>query len=132
MIPNALTAGVAFVLMLLVARGFGPYLRFRGAEPPDLMRLALVLVAAKTLLRMAYWDLVRPLLGWLEIMAPYAMTLRGQVINTGLNMIAIAAALAALAALHRSLPEADRRQYNWLTAPFYPRTINLFRRKESA
>ena len=46
-------------------------------------------------------------------------------------MIAIAAALAALAALYRSLPDADRRYYNWLTAPFYPRTLNLFRRKDA-
>jgi len=76
--------------------------------------------------RMLWWSLVRPALGEIGFMPPATYTFTGQLINTGFATGAVIAALAGLAALHMSLPEIDRKQYNWLTAPFYPRDTVLF------
>lgn len=130
---NEITALIAGTLMLLVARGFGPHiLPSRRASAGSLMRLAVMLIAIKSLIRMAWWDLARPLLGWAGIMPPLRMPLFAEWLNAGLNSVTAAAALAALAALHRSLPAVDRARYSWLTAPFYPRHLRLalFRRDE--
>lgn len=125
---NEITAILAAVLMLLVARGFVPYLHWRDVDAAGLMRMSIVLLSGLSLARMAWWDLLRPLLGLLEIMPPTTATLLGQSLNAGFNLVTAAAAVAALGALHRSIPVEYRGQYTWLTAPRYPHRTGLLRR----
>lgn len=125
---NSIAGAVAVLLMSLVARGFAPHIRVGAHDAPALMRLSVVIVSAMTLLRMAWWDGLRPILGYLGHMPPVVWTTPGIVANTLFNLLAAAAALAALGALHRSLPDEDRAGYTWLTAPFYPRKWQIFRK----
>lgn len=125
---NNISLLLAGGLMLLVARGFAPHIRLTGQDAGSLMNLSVVLVSAMTLVRMAWWDGLRPLLGWLGYLPAVEWTRLGVAMNTGFNLLAAAAALCALGALHRSLPPEERAHYNLLTAPFHPRRWQLFRR----
>jgi hypothetical protein len=120
------TALIGAALMLLVARGFAPYISLGARDAASLMRLSIVLVSGTIFLRMLWWDAVRRTLGYLGYMPELHWTLGGTAANTLFNAMTIAAALCALAALHRSLPEAEQAEYNWFTAPWYPRRWQLF------
>lgn len=121
----ALLAGA---LMLLVARGFAPYISLGARDPASLMRLSIVLISGTILARMLWWDVVRRVLGHLELMPPVHWTYAGMTANTLFNSLTALSAVCALAALHRSLPLEERANYNWLTAPWYPRRWQLFLR----
>ena len=123
-----ITALIAAALMLLVARGFAPYISIGARDPASLMRLSIVLVSGTILTRMLWWDAIRRVLGRLGAMPEVQWTLPGMAANTVFNSMTILAALCALAALHRSLPDDERHRYNWFTAPWYPRRWQLFLR----
>jgi hypothetical protein len=111
---------LASVTMLLVARGFVPYLRWRIWDDIAYMRLSIVLLSALSVTRMAWWDVLRPAMGSAMLMKPFRPDILSQSINAGFNLLTLAAAVAALAALHHSIPLRFRNRYNWFTAPFYP------------
>jgi hypothetical protein len=118
---NEVSALIAMFLMALVLRGLGPYVRIRpNLNKYDLMRLSVFMVSALAVSRMFWWDLLRPFLGTVGVMPPADQNIWWELLNTGFNIWAAMAALAALAALHRSLPASEREYYNWLTAPFFP------------
>ncbi len=114
-------AVVAVALMLLVTIGFAPHLRFRGHDANSLMSAFVALTSGLVWVRLLWWSILRPLLGSAGIMNPGVFTLSGQTVNAVFAFWSVVAALAALGALHRSLDEQDRKNYNWLTAPFFPR-----------
>lgn len=118
---------IAFALMALVTVGFAPHLRFRGHDANSLMSMFVALSSGLVWVRLLWWSILRPGLGEMGLMAPAVYTAPGQIINGMFAVWAIIAALAALGALHRSLPEPERTYYNWLTAPFYPRRACLWR-----
>lgn len=124
---NVVTAIIAFLLMGLVTIGFAPHLRLRlkDHDANSLMSAFVALTSSLVWVRLLWWSLLRPLAGAWEWLPPGVFTLSGQAINTGFNLWAIAAALAALGALYRSLPLPERDHYNWLTVPFYPRRFSI-------
>lgn len=122
---NIGTALIAFVLMLLVTIGFAPHLRLRGHDADSLMSMFIASCSGLVWVRLLWWSLLRPLFGYLEWMGPTLFTVMGQSVNTGFNTWAILAALAALGALHRSLPIDQQQHYSWLTVPFYPRRFKI-------
>lgn len=124
-IANVVTALIAFALMALVTIGFAPHLRFRGHDANSLMSTFVAASSGLVWVRLLWWSLLRPLCGYFGWLPPSVFTLSGQSINTFFNIWAIAAALAALGALHRSLPLSERYYYNWLTVPFYPRKFSI-------
>ena len=105
-------AVAAVALMLLVTIGFAPHLRFRGHDANSLMSAFVALTSGLVWVRLLWWSILRPLLGSAGIMNP---------VNAVFAFWSVVAALAALGALHRSLPLAQQKHYNWLTAPFFPR-----------
>lgn len=114
----------AFGLMLLVTIGFAPHLNFREHSANSLMSTFVAMSSGLVWLRLLWWSLLRPYLGTIGWMAPATFSVSGQIINSTFALGAIIAALAALGALYRSIPTAHRRNYNWLTAPLYPRRNN--------
>lgn len=124
-VANVATALIAFVLMLLVTIGFAPHLRWRGQDANSMMSIFVAGSSGLVWARLLWWSLLRPLFGALAWMPPSVFTLSGQAINTAFNLAAIVVAIAALGALHRSLPLSERYYYNWLTVPFYPRRFNI-------
>lgn len=124
---NVVTAIIAFLLMGLVTIGFAPHLRLRlkDHDANSLMSAFVALTSSLVWVRLLWWSLLRPLAGVWEWLPPSVFTISGQAINTGFNLWAIAAALAALGALYRSLPLPERDHYNWLTVPFYPRRFSI-------
>lgn len=122
---NVVTAVIALALMALVTIGFAPHLRLRGHDANSLMSIFVAASSGLVWVRLLWWSLLRPLLGWIGWMDPMTFRALGQSINTGFNLWAIVAALAALGALHRSLPASEQQHYNWLTAPFFPRKVTV-------
>lgn len=114
-------AVVAVALMLLVTIGFAPHLRFRGHDANSLMSAFVALTSGLVWVRLLWWSILRPSLGTAGIMNPAVFTVSGQAVNAIFAFWSVVAALAALGALHRSLPIAQQNRYNWLTAPFFPR-----------
>jgi len=123
---NVVSAFAAFLLMALVTIGFAPHLRLGGTDANGMMGRFVALVSSLVSVRLLWWSLLRPLLGETGHMPEVSYSLSTNMVNTGFNLWACAAALAALAALHRSLPVGDRDQYNWFNAPFYPRRFTIY------
>ena len=114
-------AVIAVFLMLLVTIGFAPHLRFRGHDANSLMSAFVALTSGLVWVRLLWWSILRPFLGAAGFMTPGVFTWSGQTVNAVFAFWSVVAALAALGALHRSLPLAQQNHYNWLTAPFFPR-----------
>lgn len=123
-----LSALSALSLMLLVARGFWPYVRLRGHDPVNFLMQGMFIGSTVIAMRLGWHDLVRPFLIMSDLWMlepPSVATLR---INFLLNSATGIAAWRILVGLHASLPPEERPLYSWLTAPFYPKRINIFRR----
>lgn len=127
---NIATAFVAFILMALVTIGFAPHMRVRGDDANGMMGRFVALTSGLVWVRLLWWSLLRPLAGEVGLMSEITYSVSANVVNTGFNVWAILAALAALAALHHSLPVKDQPKYNWLNAPFYPRRFTICWRTE--
>lgn len=127
---NEVTAVPAFILLLLVAVGFIPYIGFRGRDPRTLMRRSWLCLGFYTEFRLFYWDILAPSMSALGRWGDVSMTVSGSLMNASFNLVAIAAALMALASLHGAIPDDERSNYTWLTAPIYPyRFPNFWRSK---
>ena len=122
---NMITAMAAFVLMGLVAVGFAPHLKWRGHDANSMMSVFVAVVSGVLWMRLLWWSLLRPMLGAVGMMPPSTAAPWVYMINIGFDLGAIVAALAALMALYLSLPEDERKHYNLLTVPFYPRRFNV-------
>ncbi len=124
-LANIATALIAFALLTLVTVGFAPHLRLREHNANSRMSLFVAATSGLVWARSLWGSLLRPLAGELGWMQELSLTVADQAISTGFNLWAIVAALAALGALHQSLPEHERRNYNWITAPFFPRKLAI-------
>lgn len=122
---NVVTALAAFGLMGLVTVGFAPHLRWRGHDANSMMSIFVASVSGVLWVRSLWWSLVRPFLGEVGVMLPYEAPAWAYIVNIGFDIGAICAALAALGALYLSLPHSERKYYNLLTVPFYPRRFNV-------
>lgn len=117
----------AVYLMVLVTIGFAPHLmyRLRGHTKNSMMSWFVALSGGLAWVRLLWWSLLRPFLGWAGVMNPAPLNLMNQSVNTLFAVWTVLAALAGLAALHKSLPLEEQKNYNWLTVPFYPRRLTL-------
>lgn len=126
---NEVTGLISMVFFVLVFIGFWPHFLRRLSvrhwhDPETWMIIFIMAMDARGFLRVSYWDVYRGI--WLGV-SPSAMTAWT---NGTFNIMAILACLAALEALRRSIPGADRKNWNIITAAFYPRRVNLFGRKD--
>lgn len=127
---NEASALIALAMMALVARGFGTHLTLRGHSPVNYLMQGIFIGSIGIGARIALYDFIRPVMRGLDILTGPGMGIEVQLYNAGFNAIFALAAWRILVALHASLPEHERGRYNWLTAPFYPRRINLFRKSD--
>ena len=124
---NETTAVIALILMALVAKGFGSHVTLRGHSPVNYLMQGIFIGSIGISGRIALYDFIRPVMRFYDLLAGPGAALDVQIYNAGFNCIFALAAWRILVALHASLPEDDRANYTWLTAPFYPARINLFR-----
>lgn len=125
---NEITAVFALLIWLLVIRGFWPHLRLRGTGPLHFMVQGVSTISAVVVVRLVYWDIVRPALRLLELLPPIQQGLSYPLINGMFNSVTALAGYLILVGLHHTLPEEKRRFYSPLTAPFYPGGILFFKK----
>lgn len=129
---NNVTALAACALMMLVFRGYIPFVRLGCDSAASMSRLGVFLCSFAVLIRMMWWDLMRPTLGALGYMPNIRYEGFGIYANAMFNVLIGGAALLLLGALHRSIPARDRGNYNWITAVRYPKRwrLRVFARPE--
>lgn len=127
---NEMTAVIALILMALVAKGFGSHMTLRGHSPVNYLMQGILIGSMGISGRIALYDFIRPVMRFYEVLPGPGMGIDTQLYNAGFNTLFALAAWRILVALHAALPEAARADYTWLSAPFYPRRINLFRRND--
>ena len=116
---------LATALMLLMGRGFIPHIRFRSFRKEDWMRLCAGLFYLIALGSVAWWDVARIGLGWIDVMPASERTIWACTINITRDLLASAGAVAGLVTLWASIPALERHRYSIFTAPFYPRQFQL-------
>lgn len=124
---NEFSAGIAIALMALVARGYTPYLMAAPSSPEYRFRSGIALAGVVIAARLSYWDVIIPTFLYLNGGYSPVSSFHGQFFNTVSNIGVSAMALLWLSALYLSLPAGDRKSYNWLTVPFYPRKFGFWR-----
>ena len=127
-IANEVTGCIALVLMLLVVRGFAPHMKLRGRDPIVLLMQGIFIGSTFIALRIATYDLGIPILRAFDVLAGDPMPFYVEVFNAVCNTGFALGAWRVLLGLHASLPEEDKAKYTWLTAPFYPKRLTIFRR----
>jgi len=125
---NEVAAVVAIALLSLVARGFLPHISAQDRRAALLTQFMFVALAISGI-RTAYYDLWRSFARYTGLIDVPDLRLSSQILNFGFDVMIAWGCWRALKALHLSLPEADQRHYNWLTAPFHPSScVMIFRR----
>ena len=112
------TAVSAFVLATGLMIG---YIRLAGNEAALVRHFALsqVLITGSYAWRTIYWDAILPtFVGEAEAVVINASG--GAVVNVVFNLVVMVGAYHGLKALHLMIPERDRTNWSWLTAPLYP------------
>ena len=119
------------MLMALVFSALWPHMirqiRVGGMQTPlpNLMVMVL-LMEAKSLVRMAYWDLGASIRRAMDLGRWLTPEVHIGVVNGGLNMMLILALIFGLRFAYYAIPERDRGDWSLLTAPFYPHRFWLF------
>ncbi|WP_417261696.1 hypothetical protein [Celeribacter sp.] len=116
---NYFSALTAFLVLLLVARGFLPLLSMRKRDFLSYATLGIALIASATIGRAAYWDLTRLVVGP-EVWAAWVDASGGVTVNVVPNIMVLAGGVALLKARFLLIPEEDRANWNLFTAAFYP------------
>lgn len=125
---NDITGVVALFLMMLVTIGFAPYVKLSGKDPAHYLQQGLAVASFAIAMRLGYHDILRPILIAMDLVSFDHIPLSEQILNAVLNVTIATAAYRILIGLHASLPVLERDNYNWITAPFYPKRINIFRK----
>lgn len=119
---NTVEATLGIFLAPLVIIGWARVLRLDGPSARRHLLMAVIGFALAALCRMGWWDALRVTLGYFDLWG-FVLPKRGALdglINCWISGVTIGAELLALSALHRTIPEAERHRYTWLTAPWYP------------
>lgn len=133
---NEFMAALAIPVLVLTFRGFWPHLlrNMRDwSHPQAWLMLMIVILDAKGIVRMAWWDGVRPALLGAEMIGG-ASALEVAFVNAGLNTMALVGALCGMKALHLTIPEdhedpALRREaWSQWTAWAYPARCRVWRK----
>lgn len=126
-LSNSLSAMLVGLVFLLALKGFAKRVPpgYQRELSAIWFRRALVLFLLKSLVRMSWWDIFWPALkNHQGLIIPHWMV---SLINTGFNLMLLAAALCALKALYYNIPEHRRHQYSLMTAPWAPDTFRIWR-----
>lgn len=116
---NYISAVTAFLILALVARGFLPLLSVRQRDFLSYATLGIAMIAAATIGRAAYWDLLRLIVG-AETWATWVDASGGVAVNVLPNIMVFLGGLSLLKARWLLIPEEDRANWNLFTAAFYP------------
>lgn len=117
-----LTALLGCFFLGLMAVGFVPHIKSaRRFSAQWYMSAFFIVKGAVGVLRMVYWDVYRPLLNVAAGEPMHILLTAGLSANVPFNLMAATAGLLGLFALYEAIPVAERKEYNLLTAPFYPR-----------
>ena len=101
-----------------------------GQRPEPFIILAILIMDAKTLFRMFYWDIGQ------SVIVSFNGSLHGTIVNGTINTLAGVAGILFCHALLLEIPEDERADWTWYTAPFYPHRpslecfLRIFRRRK--
>lgn len=115
---NQWSALLAFVMAVMVVRGYWPLVRFgeRSWEAHSIRGIAILVCAV--ILRLAWWDILRMLgPGWIDI----ARALGGGQVNVVFNLMMAVAFFELLRGRACLIPEVARKGWHWWNAWLYPR-----------
>lgn len=115
---NEIVAVIAIILALNAYRGIWPHMLHvlwtEGQSARTYLYASVIVGETLILGRMLYWDV------WRSIVASAETSVHGTIANVIFNAMGGLASLLICAALYHLIPKKERRQWNWLTAPWYP------------